>query len=132
MREDPSGGIAHPMDIALGKRLKLLRQMAGISQEDVALECGVTFQMIQKYERGVTRISYSRLTEFAKALNMSVRDIVKPLDDLRSSATPDYIDLLSTPLAADMLRIFSKVKSREKRKRAIDVIKLLLEDQQEN
>ncbi len=48
----------------LGKRLRLLRQIREMSQEDLAVKSGISYQQIQKYEKGINRISTSRLTGF--------------------------------------------------------------------
>lgn len=55
----------HRVDIYVGKRLRAARNMKGISQEDAGAAVGVTFQQIQKYEKGSNRTSASRLIEFA-------------------------------------------------------------------
>lgn len=78
-----------PRDIALGLRIKALREERGISQGDVSLEARVSIQQIQKYESGACRISYSRLAMIAAALDMTVTDIVAPLDaPLLKPSTP--------------------------------------------
>lgn len=63
---------AHPVDVHVGKRLRMRRKMLGMSQEDLGRPVGVTFQQIQKYERGTNRVGSSRLYDFAKILNVSV------------------------------------------------------------
>jgi transcriptional regulator with XRE-family HTH domain len=62
----------HPTDIHVGKRLRLRRTILGLSQEAIGNAIGVTFQQIQKYERGTNRISSSRLLDFSKFLNVPV------------------------------------------------------------
>jgi transcriptional regulator with XRE-family HTH domain len=56
--------MAHPVDIYVGKRLRMRRTILGMSQEALGNSTGVTFQQIQKYERGVNRVGASRLFEF--------------------------------------------------------------------
>ena len=65
-------GTAHPIDVYVGARLKLRRTEMGLSQTQLAERMGITFQQVQKYERGVNRISASRLFEAAKILKTSV------------------------------------------------------------
>lgn len=62
----------HPIDLYAGERLREVRKAAGISQDTLALQIDhpVTFQQIQKYERGSNRLAASKLWEFAKALNV--------------------------------------------------------------
>ena len=64
--------VADPVDVAVGARIRLLRKVRGLSQQALAEAAGVTFQQIQKYERGSNRIGSSRLYEFAKVLDVPV------------------------------------------------------------
>lgn len=61
---------SHPVDVYVGHRLRMRRKLLGLSQDDLGKEVGVTFQQIQKYERGVNRMGASRMWEFAKALKI--------------------------------------------------------------
>ena len=65
-------GLIHPVDAYVGGRLRSARQEKGLSQEKVAFEVGVTFQQIQKYEKGSNRISCSKLYEFATLFGTDV------------------------------------------------------------
>ena len=58
----------NPIDVHVGKRLRLRRTLLGMSQERLGELLGLTFQQVQKYERGVNRIGSSRLTSSAKSL----------------------------------------------------------------
>jgi transcriptional regulator with XRE-family HTH domain len=62
----------HPVDVYVGKKLRLFRLACDMSQEVLGVAVGVTFQQIQKYEKGNNRIGASRLYQFAKVLNVSV------------------------------------------------------------
>ena len=62
----------HPIDLHVGRRLRELRLLRGMSQSDLGKCVGVTFQQIQKYERGTNRVSASTLYEFATQLAVSV------------------------------------------------------------
>ena len=62
----------HPIDVHVGKRLRLLRLSAGMSQTQLAEAVGVTFQQVQKYEKGSNRISASRLFELASILGVDI------------------------------------------------------------
>lgn len=72
--------MGHPVDVHVGKRLRLRRNIAGLSQEAVAKAVGITFQQIQKYERGVNRMSASRLFEFAQVLSVPITYFFEGLD----------------------------------------------------
>src|SRR5579883_3258116 len=61
----------HPIDIYVGSRVRLQRIMRGMTQTDLARLVGISFQSVQKYERGENRVSASRLHEFAQALGVT-------------------------------------------------------------
>lgn len=63
---------AHPVDVHVGGRVRLRRVFLGYSQEKLANALGLTFQQIQKYERGANRISASKLYELSRILNVPV------------------------------------------------------------
>lgn len=65
-------GKPNDVDIHVGKRLRVRRSLLGLSQEKLADAIGLTFQQVQKYERGVNRISAGRLYQFSKILDVPV------------------------------------------------------------
>lgn len=81
MKRKPSRGPREmALDAAVGARLRSARQLAGMSQTDLALRVGVSFQQVQKYEKGMNRIGASRLQQFAEILNVSVAFFFEPED----------------------------------------------------
>ena len=77
----------HPVDIATGLNMRRLRRQRRISQEWLAEMVGLTFQQIQKYERGANRISCSRLMAIARALDVAPERLLPPADWLQ----PDHV-----------------------------------------
>ncbi|HEX4182984.1 MAG TPA: helix-turn-helix transcriptional regulator [Caulobacteraceae bacterium] len=71
----------HHLDIALGLRIRQRRKALGLSQTALAEAVGLTFQQIQKYERGANRVSFSRMVEIAHTLNCRAADLIGDLDD---------------------------------------------------
>src|SRR5512147_1895392 len=65
-------GVPNPVDIHVGSRVRLRRTLLGLSQEKLGEAVGLTFQQIQKYERGANRIGASRLFEFSRILDVPV------------------------------------------------------------
>ena len=65
-------GVPNTVDKHVGKRLRTRRSLLGISQEKLAEAVGVTFQQIQKYERGTNRVSAGRLLRFSEVLNVPI------------------------------------------------------------
>lgn len=66
--------MSHPVDEHVGARLRELRKAAGLSQSTLGERLGITFQQIQKYERGTNRISASKLHEAAQVLGVTIAD----------------------------------------------------------
>lgn len=69
-RETEQASRADPVDLLVGQRLRSLRKGAGVSQTALADKVGLTFQQVQKYEKGANRISASRLVHIGRALNV--------------------------------------------------------------
>ena len=72
----------HKLDVAMGRQIRGRRIALSMSQTALADAVGVTFQQIQKYERGSNRVSFSRLVEIAHTLDCRVMDLIGDLDDL--------------------------------------------------
>lgn len=64
--------MAHPVDTHVGKRLRLRRQMLGMTQQQIGDAVGIKFQQIQKYEQGTNRVSASRLYDIARAMSVDI------------------------------------------------------------
>ena len=64
--------MAHPIDIYVGTKIRLTRAARGISQQQLADMLSISFQQLQKYERGINRISASRLWEVSQALGVNI------------------------------------------------------------
>ncbi|HMB76303.1 MAG TPA: helix-turn-helix transcriptional regulator, partial [Kiloniellaceae bacterium] len=71
----------HPVDIYVGGRVRLRRTYLGYSQEKLGQALGLTFQQIQKYERGLNRISSSKLYELSKLLEVPVAFFFEGMED---------------------------------------------------
>ena len=113
-------GSPHPVDVYVGHRMHLRRVMLGLSQEDLALQLGITFQQVQKYERGLNRISSSRLYDISNVLKVDVGyffagyndDSTQTDDNLRTDdSDSDYNE--ETLL---LINAFSKIKKASVRR----------------
>jgi transcriptional regulator with XRE-family HTH domain len=82
-----SGG-PHPIDVHVGSRVRLRRNMLGLSQEKLGEAIGLTFQQVQKYERGANRIGASRLHELSRVLDVPVSFFFDETDPVRAPAIP--------------------------------------------
>ena len=76
-----TNGTPHPVDVHVGSRVRLRRTLVGLSQEKLGEAVGLTFQQIQKYERGSNRIGASRLKEFSDILDVPVSFFFDGTDD---------------------------------------------------
>ena len=81
MKEHDKESTPNRLDVALGLRIRQRRKSLGVSQTALADAIGLTFQQIQKYERGFNRVSFSRLVDIAHALDCRVVDLIGDLDD---------------------------------------------------
>lgn len=90
----------NPVDIAIGARIRTRREALRITQAQLAAGAGVTFQQVQKYERGVNRIASARLLQIAAVLKTTGADLLGELDDADDALT------LAHPGAAQLLASF--------------------------
>jgi transcriptional regulator with XRE-family HTH domain len=78
----------NPIDVQVGSRVRLRRNMLGMSQEKLGEAIGLTFQQVQKYERGANRIGASRLYELSRVLDVPVPFFFDDRDPVRAPAIP--------------------------------------------
>ena len=86
-------GSPHPIDIHVGNRVRLRRVLLGMSQEDLASRLGITFQQVQKYERGLNRIGASRLWDIMQILGVDANYFFMGMDEEISKQSPRNIIL---------------------------------------
>ncbi len=98
-----------PMDRAIGARVRARRRSLSMSQSDLAARLGVSFQQVQKYERGANRISGSTLVAAARALQTSVSWLVGE-DAGEGAPSDEAFAALMTPGAMEMLEAFRAVR----------------------
>jgi transcriptional regulator with XRE-family HTH domain len=102
-----------PIDVEVGARIRARRAFLGMSQTKLANALGLTFQQVQKYERGDNRVSASTLVRVGRALNIPVAALVG--EDGTSSLGPMYRHL-STPGAVDLLDSYARIPDPEVRR----------------
>ncbi len=126
---------ANAVDKKLGQRVRTRRLEIGMSQEKLAELLGVTFQQVQKYEKGVNRIAASRLFDIASALDMPVARFFENLSARAiagvAEAQRDFVDdVLATPEGAQMMALFSGIKNVKVRRRVVELVRALAEEEQ--
>lgn len=99
-----------PVDVAIGARIRTRREELRITQAQLAAGAGVTFQQIQKYERGVNRVSAARLLQIAAVLKTTGAALLGELEG-------DHGDelALAAPGVAELLTAFRAIEDAEKR-----------------
>ena len=124
----------NPVDLYVGGRIRMRRRTLGVSQEKLAEDLGLTFQQVQKYERGANRVSASKLYEIARSLSTPVAFFFEGLND-PTIAKPGDIqpenavhDFLMTNEGLELAAIFPKVKRARVRRRLLDLVRVMAED----
>lgn len=112
--------LVDPVDVAIGTRISARREELRITQAQLAAGAGVTFQQIQKYERGVNRVSAARLLQIAAVLKSTGAALLGELD----GAEGDEL-ALAAPGAAELLSTFRDIQDAEKRDALLLVAKSL-------
>ena len=126
---------ANPIDAHVGNRMRLRRMLIGLSQERMGEMLGLTFQQVQKYEKGVNRIGAGRLYQIADILSVPVsyfyEGFVGEGDKSRAAnddtATKPVMEFLSSGEGLQLTLAFMRIKDGKVRKRVIDLIKSLAE-----
>jgi transcriptional regulator with XRE-family HTH domain len=98
-----------PLDIEVGQRVRTFRLHKGLSQEKLGDQLGLTFQQIQKYEKGTNRVSAGRLQHIANILGIPVSDFFTSHG--QGGAMPaELFRLLDTPAALRLVRAYSRIR----------------------
>ncbi len=124
---------ANAIDRKIGQRVRSRRLEIGMSQERLAELLGVTFQQVQKYEKGVNRIAASRLHDISGALAMPVARFFEGMSAGRAAGVAesarDYIDdVLATSEGAQLMALFASIHSLKVRRRVVELVKALAEE----
>jgi transcriptional regulator with XRE-family HTH domain len=122
---------ARIIDVQVGRRIILRRQQLGISQTKLSEALGVSFQQVQKYEKGVNRIAAGRLAQIARILKVPVTWFFEepPLQsfDAKTRAEMDSIEtFIASPEAKTLARIFSSISDRRTRRQVARAILSLI------
>jgi transcriptional regulator with XRE-family HTH domain len=128
----------NPTDKYVGSRVRMRRLMLGMSQEKLGEKLGLTFQQVQKYEKGTNRIGASRLQHISQILKVPVSFFfdgvsgpAKLADD--GSAKPpvaDYVsDFLSSSDGLALTKAFTNIKDSKLRRRVVDLVEEIAGDQ---
>jgi len=117
---------ANNVDKRLGQRVRTRRLEIGMSQERLAELLGITFQQVQKYEKGVNRIAASRLFEMTAALDMSIERFFEGISKSKTSDHGgDTYAALATADGAELMRMFASIKNLKVRRRVVELARAM-------
>lgn len=128
--------VPNPIDKHVGARLRMRRMLIGMSQEKLGEALSITFQQIQKYEKGANRIGASRLQELARILNVPPAFFFEdapsgaaPAPGLAEPSANSYVvDFLSTPEGLQLNKAFALIRDPKVRRRILDLVASLAEN----
>lgn len=119
-------GHAAKVDEFLGMRLRLFRQIANLSQETLAEAIGITFQQVQKYEKGTNRISAARLFQFSKLLNVRLDDFFDGYEAKPDNQAIRFLDNIAIDFLP-LLQRLSQIPDAKGRKTLIKAVTNILD-----
>lgn len=131
-----SKGFPNPIDVHVGARIRLRRTLLGISQTALAEMIGLTFQQVQKYEKGNNRVSSSRLVDVANALDVSLSYFFEemsagvkaqsPAELVKTNKRPEFDEKNDPPMARretlELVRAYYKIQDPAVRKRLRELV----------
>lgn len=133
----PKTETPNPIDVRVGSRVRLRRNMLGLSQEKLGEAIGLTFQQVQKYERGANRIGASRLHELSRVLDVPVSFFFDDTDPVRAPAIPGGFaeepaeafesDPLRNRETMELVEAYFAIEDAAVRRRLMDLAKALVE-----
>ena len=124
-----------PTDKHVGSRIRMRRMMLGISQEKLGEALGLTFQQVQKYEKGTNRIGASRLQHISEVLQVPVSFFfdggpvgTTPASGFAEPESPAYVsDFLATSEGLALTKAFVQIKDSRVRRRIVDLVEAIVE-----
>jgi len=124
---------ANPIDGQVGNRVRIRRMLIGMSQEKLGDLLGLTFQQVQKYEKGINRIGAGRLFEIARILDVPIEffyDGVGTTSDGVGEARAPVMEFVSSTEGLQLSLAFMKIRDPKVRKRVLDLVKSLAEEEE--
>jgi transcriptional regulator with XRE-family HTH domain len=126
----------NPIDKHVGSRVRMRRMMLSMSQEKLGDALGLTFQQVQKYEKGTNRIGASRLQQISQILQVPVAfffvgapSLNPPPDGMKEAPSPAYVsDFLATSEGLALTKAFTRIKEPKLRRRIVDLVEEIAEE----
>jgi transcriptional regulator with XRE-family HTH domain len=115
------------IDALIGDRIRSRRLQAKVSQEQLGLALGVSFQQVQKYEKGSNRVSAGRLLKIAEVLGCSVMDFLEGLGGGQTAESGPFSKFLATEEGVAIVEAMIKIGDRTLRRKVVDIAAKLAE-----
>lgn len=123
---------ANPIDAQVGNRVRIRRMLIGMSQEKLGDLLGLTFQQVQKYEKGINRIGAGRLFEIARILDVPIdffyEGVTGEAGGFAEESAP-VLEFVSSNEGLQLSLAFMKIKDPKVSKRVLDLVKSLAEEE---
>ena len=127
----------NPIDKHVGSRVRMRRMMLAMSQEKLGDALGLTFQQVQKYEKGTNRIGASRLQQISHILQVPVAfffegapNLHSAVDGSKEAPSPSYVsDFLATSEGLSLTKAFMRIKQPKLRRRIVDLVEEIAGDE---
>jgi transcriptional regulator with XRE-family HTH domain len=128
---------ANPIDAQVGNRVRIRRMLIGMSQEKLGDLLGLTFQQVQKYEKGVNRIGAGRLFEVSRILGVPIDFFYEGVGGApnerpgvaEAESAPPVMEFVSSGEGLQLSLAFMKIKDPKVRKRVLDLVKSLADEE---
>src|SRR5262245_23266311 len=110
------------IDRLVGNNIHIQRMAKGISQPELAEQLGITFQQVQKYERGTNRVGAGRLVRIAGALDVSILALFEGIDGVHEPSGPSPQALLADPQHLSLVQAFARVQDKAVRRSLVGLV----------
>ncbi len=116
------GSALNPTDVIVGQNIRIYRQKAKLSQTELGARIGVTFQQVQKYEKGTNRVGASRLARIAHALKVPIPLLFEGVREKYSGEVATPQDLLTDPGAFKLVEAFAAISNPGLRRSIVQLV----------
>ncbi len=112
-------------DAVIGRNVRLQRLARGLSQTDLARTLGVTYQQVQRYERGLNRIGGGRLTRIAAALDVPLAALFEGAEPGGQGSAASFAHLITDPRALRLVQAFARVEDTDARQVIVALVEVM-------
>lgn len=111
-----------PVDVSVGNRIRVQRLLSDMSQSALGDAIGVTFQQVQKYEKGANRVGASRLTQIAKALGVPIKTFFDGAAEDDGPTADTAFEFLAVPGALELIQAYAQIDDGKLRRSLVALV----------